>query len=76
MHMEARMGLEPAVNRGTLVGAVVVTDEVHVEVLRDLAVDLDQELLELDRAVTAVRRADHRPVCNVERGKQARGPVP
>ena len=44
--------------------------------LGDLAVDLVQELLELDRAVTAVRRADHGPIGGVERGEQACRAVP
>jgi hypothetical protein len=55
VHVEARVGLEPADDCGALVGAVVVGDEVHVEVLGNLAVDLRQELLELDRAVRRCR---------------------
>jgi hypothetical protein len=34
-------------DRGALVSAVVVADEVHVEVLGDLAVDLLEEFLRL-----------------------------
>jgi hypothetical protein len=33
--------------------------DVHVEVARDLLVDRLQELVELDRAMAVVQRADH-----------------
>ena len=62
MDVEARMLIEPATDRGALVRAVVVTDEVHVELVGDLAVDLLQELLELDGPVAAMQAADDRPV--------------
>ena len=75
VHLKARVRLKPAADRGALVGAVVVADQVHVELLGHLAVDLLQELLELDRAVAPVQRADHGPVGGIERGEQARGPV-
>ena len=61
---------------GCLVGAVVVADHVHVQVLGDLGVDLGEELAELDRAVSAVHGRDHGPVGDVERREQARGAVP
>jgi hypothetical protein len=41
----------------------------------DLIVDLGQELFELDRAVAAVRRADHGAISGVKRGEQARRAV-
>ena len=56
-------------------GAVVVADQVHVQVGGDLAVDLGQELLELDGAVPAVQAGDHGAVGGVERGEQAGGAV-
>ncbi len=46
-------------------GAVVVADQVDVEVVGDLRVDLGQELLELHGAVAAVQAGDHRPVGGV-----------
>ena len=54
VHVKARVALQPTLDRGALVGAVVVTDQVHVEVLGNLAVDLLEELLELDGAVAAM----------------------
>jgi hypothetical protein len=43
---------------------------VHVEIVGHLVVDLGQELLELDRAMATVQRADHRAVGGVERREQ------
>ena len=40
MDLEAGMLLEPAADRGALVRGVVVTDQVHVEIVGDQAVDL------------------------------------
>ena len=54
MHVEARMAEQPFLNKRRLVGAVVVEDEVHVEVGRNLLVDVIQESVELRRAVPAV----------------------
>jgi hypothetical protein len=48
-----------ATTLGGLVGAVVVADQVHVEVGRHLGVDLDQELLELHCSMAPVQGADH-----------------
>jgi len=76
VHVEARMGREPLGDGQGLVGAVVVADQVHVEIVGHLLIDLGQELLELDRAVTSVQGGDHRPVCGVERGEQAGRTVP
>ena len=55
VHVEPGVPFEPVCDRRGLVGAVVVTDQVHVEVFGDPGVDLAQELLELDRAVPAVQ---------------------
>ena len=44
-----------------------------VELGRDLAVERLQELLELDRAMAAVQRADHLAGGEVQRGVEARG---
>ena len=40
-------------------GAVVVADQMHVQVGGDLGVDEGQELAELDGAVAAVQGGDH-----------------
>ena len=76
MHVEPGMRLEPLHDRGALVRAVVVADQVHVEVLGDLDVDLYQELLELDGAVASVQGADHRAIGDVQSREQAGGAVP
>ncbi len=52
VHVEPGMRREPLVHCRVLVGAVVVADQVHVEVVGDLVIDLGQELLEFGRAVT------------------------
>ena len=57
-------------------GAVVVAAQVDVEVGGDLGVDLGQELLELDAAVTPVQAGDHRAVGDVKGSEQAGGAVP
>src|SRR5665647_2590909 len=71
MHMEAWMFDEPGVDRRRLVGAVAVTDQMHVQVARDFGVDLGQELPELNRSMPPVDRGDDGPVGDVERGEQA-----
>ena len=62
---------QPALDRRGLVRRGVVEHQVHVEVGRDLAVDGLQELLELDRAVAGVQRADDLAGREVERGVEA-----
>jgi hypothetical protein len=51
----------------------VVEYEVNVELGGDVAVDGDQELLELDRAVARVQRADDLARGDVQRGVEAGG---
>lgn len=55
--MEPRVFAEPRRDRGVLVRAVVVTDDVDIEVFGDVLVDLGQELRELPRPVTAMGEA-------------------
>ena len=50
--MVARAGGEPALDPGVLVGAVVVDDEVDVQVRRHAGVDVPEEAQELLVAVT------------------------
>jgi len=47
VHVEAGVRDQPRHDRRALVGTVIVGEHVHVEVVRNLAVDLGQELLEL-----------------------------
>ena len=70
---EARVGGQPALDRRRLVGGGVVEHEVDVEVGGDLAIERGQELLELDRAVAGVQRADDLAGGDVQRGVEARG---
>ena len=56
---EAGVFQEPLVNRGGLVGGVVVADEVEVQVLRDGGVDELEEPQELLVTMPAVGLGDH-----------------
>ena len=67
---------EPGLDDRVLVGAVVVADQVDLEVLGDLGVDLGEELLELRGAVSAVQAGDHGAVGDVEGREQGGGAVP
>src|SRR6201999_3867930 len=49
---------EPRFDLGCLVGSVVVHDDMDSEPLRDLSVDLFEELQELDRPMALVAFAD------------------
>ena len=55
---EPGVGGQPLADLRRLVRGAVVEDHVDVEIVGDLAVERLQELLELDRAVAAVQRAD------------------
>lgn len=63
--VEAGMAGQPGVDQVCLVGGVVVGDEVDVGFVGDGLVDGDQDLAELDRAVSAVegRRSPRRWRC-------------
>ena len=45
MHGDARVGLEPLLDGGAPLGAVVVADQVNIEPGRDFSINLGQELL-------------------------------
>ena len=55
MHVEPGMCGQPFPDRRGLVGAVVVADEMDVQIRGYVGVDLDQELAELDGPVSAVQ---------------------
>src|SRR5215217_1705558 len=57
VHVETRMGPKPFGDRRGLVGGVVVTDQVHIQLGGDLAVQRGQKLLELGGAMAAVDRS-------------------
>jgi hypothetical protein len=56
VHVEAGVGGEPGDDGWGLVGAVVVADQVHVQVGGNLFVEFGEELFELGGAVAAVDR--------------------
>ena len=62
MQEEAGVRGQPALDGRRLVGGAVVEHDVDGQLGRDLAVDRLQELLELDRAVTAMQRPMTLPV--------------
>jgi hypothetical protein len=51
-------GERPRLDLGCFVGGVVVYDDMDSEPLRDLSIDLFEELQELDRPVTLVTNSD------------------
>ena len=75
VHVEPGVLFEPGLHCRGLMRAVVVTDEVDIEAVGDNGVDLCEELLELDAAVSAVPARDDRPIGGVERHEQARRAV-
>jgi hypothetical protein len=70
MHVDPGVGIQPVACRWRLVGAVVVADQLHVQLGGHLFVQLGQELAELAGPVPAVDRADHFTRGHVERGEQ------
>src|SRR4029450_13198908 len=68
--MIVRPASEPCFDLGCLVGGVVVHDDMDSEPLRDLSVDLFEELQELDRPMAFIAFADDKPGSNIERGKK------
>ena len=61
------MAGQPVADGGGLVGAVVVGDQVDVQLGGDGLVDRGEELLELYGPVTSMKLGDRRAVCDVER---------
>src|SRR3990172_46532 len=75
VQLKASMLGQPALHLRMVVRAVVVQDQVDVQLRRNALIDLAQELAELDIAVTRIAGADHRPFERVQGGKQGRGAV-
>jgi hypothetical protein len=75
VHVVARMAHQPAPNRGCFVRAVVIQNQVHVQILRHDGVHRFQKLAKLDRTVTPVTFADHFSAGDIQSGKQRRGAV-
>src|SRR5580765_1153925 len=71
--MEAWMPSQPPLYRGRFVGAVVVHDQVHSQLGRNVGVDRAQECEELLAAVSTMKLADHAASCQIQRREQRRG---
>ena len=70
MDMIVRPAGEPRFDLGRLVGGVVVHDDMDSEPLRDLSVDLFEELQEFDCPMAFVAFANDEPRSDIECGKQ------
>lgn len=75
MQFEARMFLHPPPDFFVFVRAVIVKNQVQVEVWRKLRVELAQELQELLVSVTRLTLADDLSIENIERREQRRSAV-
>src|SRR5580704_2336457 len=73
--MEARMAQEPALDGRGLMGAVIIEDQVQLQVAWHRGVDGCKEVAKLDRAVALMELADHGASLGVERGNQVDGAV-
>src|SRR5258708_837314 len=60
---------KPAADRDGLVGAVVVQNQMHVEIASNSVVNGIEELTELHAAMPPVKLADHRAGLHIESGK-------
>ena len=74
--MEARVPDHPALDRGGLVGGIVVHHQMHVELGRYVGLDGVEELAELERAVAALELTDHPTRLGIQRGEQTGGSMP
>ena len=73
--MEAWMLFQPGNDIGMLVSAIVVNDQMQIEIGRRIGVDRAKELDELLVPVLVHAAPDHAPVQQVEGGEQRRGAV-
>jgi len=76
VQVEARVPNQPPLDGVGLVGAVVVQDEMYVEVLGHLLVDPFQEPAELQRSMLLVELADHLPCRHLQGSEQGGGALP
>src|SRR5208282_3794623 len=76
METAAPLGLEPTLDLGALVGAVIVENEMDFEFRRHLLFQLIQEANKLLAAMARQATADDFSVENIEGCKQCRGSVP
>src|ERR1700722_10217480 len=76
VQMEARMTLQPALDGRGLVSAVIIEDQVQVQFGRHGGVDGFKKIAKLDRAMTPMELANHRPGLGVECGEQVDRAMP
>ena len=76
VHVEPLVPLQPNLHLRVLVRAIVVRDDVHREILRDLAVDLLEEPQPLQMGVLALGAVDQLALQVAEGGEQADRTVP
>ena len=75
VQVEARALGQPTANELSFVRAIVVQDEMHIEVWGDVALDGIEEAAELTGAMPAMHLAEHLAAGYVESGEQAGGAV-
>jgi hypothetical protein len=73
VQMKARAARQPCLHSSMLVGAVVVADQVHIEVLRDIGLDVAQEGQELLVAMLGLALREHGAIGDVQGCKQRGG---
>jgi len=73
--VEARVPKQPAVDQRRLVGAVVVQDEMHLQVRWHFRVNTIEELAELGGAVSSMQFTDDFAGGHIQCGKQRRSAV-
>ncbi len=76
MDVETRMPLQPAFYLGMLMGRIVVSDQMQIEMARCRPVQLVQELNELLMTMAVRALGNDRTIQNVQGGKQGCRPVP
>src|SRR6478609_2661735 len=76
MQLKSRMLDQPVMDQLRLVRLQVVEHKMHRQVRRNTALDLLQELAELDAAMTWLAAADHGAGLYVERCEQVEGAMP
>src|SRR3989339_1550247 len=74
--MPAFMQRKPALDRCVLMGRIVVNDQVHIELLRDILLNVLQELQELLVPMPPLALRDHLATGNVQGGKECRCAMP
>lgn len=75
VHVIARTAREPGAHLGMLVRAVVVTDQMHVELRRNVLVDVAQEAEKLLVPIPTLALREDFAIGHIERGEQRRRAV-